>query len=90
MSSYFTKRVDGVMVIVLASTAVDGMLESRSGKIKDNDICIYINVCFSILETVAHWNIILTWKTKVQKTAIQTDQIIDQAVTMVILECAQN
>jgi hypothetical protein len=33
------------MVIVLASTAVDCILESRSGKIKDNEICIYINVC---------------------------------------------
>jgi len=38
-------RVDGVMVSVLASTAVDRMLESRSGQIKDNEICIYINMC---------------------------------------------
>ena len=33
------------MVSVLESTAVDRMLESRSGQIKDNGICIYINVC---------------------------------------------
>ena len=33
------------MVSVLASTAVDRMLETRSGQIKDNEICIYINVC---------------------------------------------
>ena len=33
------------MVSVLASTAVDRMLESRSGQIKDIEICIYIHVC---------------------------------------------
>ena len=33
------------MVIVLAWTAVDCILESRSDEIKDNNICIYINVC---------------------------------------------
>jgi hypothetical protein len=33
------------MVSVLASTGIDRMLESRSGQNKDNEICIYINVC---------------------------------------------
>jgi len=38
ISSYFTNRVVGVMTSELASTVVDRMLESRSGKIKDNAI----------------------------------------------------